>query len=66
MFNYSFNLQEIGLAIEKAIAKTLEKNFRTADIFSDGMKLISTTMMRDEVLKSLEEIFEEKKSAVAV
>ncbi|HEY4754521.1 MAG TPA: isocitrate/isopropylmalate family dehydrogenase, partial [Ignavibacteriaceae bacterium] len=58
MFSYSFNLPEIGLAIEKAIAQTLEKNFRTADIYSDGMTLVSTTIMRDEVLKSLEEVFE--------
>jgi len=66
MFSYSFNLPEVGTSIEKAIAKTLEKNFRTADIFSEGMTLVSTTVMRDEVLKSLEEIFEEKNSTVEV
>lgn len=66
MFSYSFNLPEIGNAIEQSIAKTLEKNFRTADIYSDGTTLVSTTVMRDEVLKSLEEVFEENKSTVAV
>ncbi|MFA6597948.1 MAG: 3-isopropylmalate dehydrogenase [Ignavibacteriaceae bacterium] len=66
MFNYSFNLPEIGSTIEKAIAKTLEKNFRTADIYSEDMTLVSTTIMRDEVLKSLEAIFEEKNSTVEV
>lgn len=66
MFSYSFNLSEIGLVIENAIAQTLEKGFRTADIYSEGMTLVSTTLMRDEVLKSLEEIFEEKKSVIAV
>ncbi|NCQ18519.1 MAG: 3-isopropylmalate dehydrogenase [Ignavibacteria bacterium CG_4_8_14_3_um_filter_37_9] len=64
MFSYTFNLPEIGLSIEDAIAKTLEKNFRTADIFSEGMTLVSTTVMRDEVLKSLEEVFEKNKITV--
>jgi len=66
MFSYSFNLPEIGKSIEDAIEKTLQKNLRTADIFSNGMTLVSTTEMRDEVLKSLEEVLEEKKTTVEI
>ena len=61
MFNYSFNKPEINILIDKAIEKTIDKNFRTADIFSDGTILTSTTKMCDEVISSLEEIFEEEK-----
>ena len=66
MFSYSFNLPEVGASIENAISKTLDKNFRTADIYSEGMTLVSTTVMRDEVLKSLEEIFVENTFVIEV
>jgi 3-isopropylmalate dehydrogenase len=58
MFNYSFNMPEAAKIIESAIEKTLEKNYRTADIFSEGMRLVSTTGMRDAMLETLAEIFE--------
>ena len=53
MFAYSFKLPEAAALIENAIEKTLADNYRTADIFSEGMLLVSTTQMRDLVLEAL-------------
>lgn len=57
MFEYSFNRPDIKQKIDKGIENTINKNFRTADIFSEGTKLVSTSEMSDEILKSLAELF---------
>ena len=53
MFAYSFKMPEAAAMIENAIEKTLAGNYRTADIFSEGMLLVSATQMRDLVLEAL-------------
>ncbi|MDR1559110.1 MAG: 3-isopropylmalate dehydrogenase [Clostridiales bacterium] len=45
MFRYSFGLTEEADAIETAVTKTLEAGYRTADIYSDGMKRVGTKEM---------------------
>jgi 3-isopropylmalate dehydrogenase len=58
MFAYSFKLPEAAALIEQAIENTLEGGYRTADIFSEGMLLVSTTEMRDKVLEALKQLIE--------
>ena len=60
MFNYSFQMQKAAEVIESAIERTLAKGFRTADIFSDGCKLVSTDKMTDAVIENFQEIFNEQ------
>lgn len=58
MFAYSFKMPEAAALIEQAIENTLEGGYRTADIFSEGMLLVSTTEMRDKVLEALKQLIE--------
>ncbi len=53
MFRYSLSSPEIANLIEGAIEKSLAQGFRTADIASDGDKVVSTTEMTDIVLKNM-------------
>ncbi len=58
MFAYSFKMPEAASLIEQAIENTLAGGYRTADIFSEGMLLVSTTEMRDKVLDALKQLIE--------
>jgi len=49
MLRYSFNLQKEADAIEKAVEEVLEAGFRTADIYTDGMKKVGTDEMGTEI-----------------
>ena len=51
---YSFNLGKQADMIDQAIAATLAKGLRTADIKSEGTKVIDTTEMGDAILAELE------------
>src|SRR5471032_2258020 len=51
---YSFNLGKQADMIDNAISATLAKNLRTADIKSEGSKVISTSEMGDAILAELE------------
>ncbi len=51
---YSFNLGKQADMIDSAIAATLAKGLRTADIKSEGTKVVSTTEMGDAILAELE------------
>lgn len=53
MFRLSFNMAEAADMIESAIAKTLEQGYRTADIFSDGSKLASTSEITDVLIQNM-------------
>jgi 3-isopropylmalate dehydrogenase len=53
---YSFNLGKQADQIDQAIAATLAKNLRTADIKSEGTKVVSTTEMGDAILAELESL----------
>ena len=51
---YSFNLGKQADMIDQAIAAALAKGLRTADIKSEGTKVISTTEMGSAILAELE------------
>jgi 3-isopropylmalate dehydrogenase len=60
MFNHSLNMMKASELIEESIERTLVKGYRTADIFSEGCKLVSTTQMTDYVVESFNEIYNEQ------
>ena len=47
---YSFNMSKEADLIEKAIAATLDRGLRTADIKSDGMTVVGTAQMGDAII----------------
>src|SRR6516162_622595 len=51
---YSFNMGKEADLIDQAIAATLAKDLRTADIKSEGCKVVSTTEMGSAILAELE------------
>src|SRR5438270_1532562 len=53
---YSFNMGREADMIDKAIAAALGKGLRTADIKSDGTKLIGTTEMGDAIIAEMEKL----------
>ncbi len=53
MLRYSLDESAMADRIEKAVDKVLDQNLRTADIFSDGMKKVSTSEMGDAVVAAL-------------
>jgi len=50
---YSFDMSKQADMIDQAIAAALAKGLRTADIKSDGCKVISTSEMGDAILAEL-------------
>ncbi len=53
MLTYSFDNPQAGAEIENAVAKVLDKGYRSADIYSDGTQKVSTSEMGDLVVKEL-------------
>ena len=53
MLRYAFNLTKEADVIEKAIAEVLENGFRTADIYTDGLKKVGTKEMGNEIVKRI-------------
>jgi len=53
---YSFNLGKEADMIDQAIAAALAAGLRTADIKSEGCKLVSTSQMGDAILAELEKL----------
>lgn len=49
MLRYSFDMAEEADAVEKAVNDVLEAGYRTGDIMSDGMKLVSCSEMGDMI-----------------
>jgi 3-isopropylmalate dehydrogenase len=58
MLRYSFNLEKLADAIERAVELTLQKGYRTPDIYSEGCIKVGTEQMTDAIINSLEEIWE--------
>ena len=50
---YSLNMGKEADLIEQAIAGTLAKGLRTADIKSDGCKLVGTVEMGDAIIAEM-------------
>jgi len=53
---YSFNMAKAADALDAAIAATLAKNLRTADIKSEGAKVVSTAEMGAAIVGELEQL----------
>ena len=53
MLRYSLDESAMADRIEKAVDKVLDQKLRTADIYSDGMKQVSTSEMGDAVVAAL-------------
>jgi 3-isopropylmalate dehydrogenase len=53
MLSYSFGLVKEAENIATAIEKTLEDNYRTGDIFSEGSRLVSTTEFTQAVISKV-------------
>ena len=51
---YSFEMGELADKLDAAIAATLAKGLRTADIKSDGATIVSTAQMGEAVMKELQ------------
>ena len=51
---YSFDMQEDADLIDNAIRSVLASGIRTPDIMQDGMTLVSTDAMMDNILKELD------------
>jgi 3-isopropylmalate dehydrogenase len=50
---YSFNMSAEADRIDRAIAAALAKGLRTADIKSDGCKLVGTSEMGDAIVAEM-------------
>src|SRR3954452_13501480 len=53
---YSFDMGKEADLIDKAIAATLDKALRTADIKSDGAKIVTTSEMGDAVIAEIDRL----------
>src|SRR3954451_11856518 len=53
---YSFGMLKEPDLIEKAIAATLDRGLRTADIASPGMQTVGTTQMGDAIIAEIERL----------
>ena len=51
---YSFDMQEDADLIDNAIQSVLASGIRTPDIMQDGMTLVSTDVMMDNILKEMD------------
>lgn len=51
MLQYSFNMVSEADSVKSAVQQTLNRGFRTADIFSDGNILCSTSDITDKILQ---------------
>lgn len=54
MLRYSFDLKAEADALEMAVDRTLDQGWRTADIFTEGMRLCGTQAMGQAVVDNLE------------
>ena len=53
---YSFNMGKEADLIDAAIAATLAKGLRTADIKSEGCKIVGTAEMGDAIVGEMEKL----------
>ncbi|MEX1201515.1 MAG: 3-isopropylmalate dehydrogenase [Methylophaga sp.] len=53
MLRYTLNQPVMADRVEQAVSKVLDQGLRTADIFSAGMRKVSTTEMGDAVVAAL-------------
>ena len=51
MLRYSFDMNDEADAVENAVRQTIRDGYRTGDIMSDGMKLLSCTEMGSKIVE---------------
>ena len=56
MLKYSFNMDEAGALIEKAIEETLNQGYRTADIYSEGTIKVDTKGMTQKIVENIKRL----------
>lgn len=54
MMRYSLSLPQVADVIEAAVGKVLDQGYRTGDIYTEGMKKVSTSEMGDAVVAALQ------------
>lgn len=54
MLRYSFGLDDAAMAIDNAVAATLEKGILTADLSSDKTAVVGTATMGDAIVEALQ------------
>ncbi|MGE5847877.1 MAG: 3-isopropylmalate dehydrogenase [Ignavibacteria bacterium] len=60
MFSHSLQMNKAAELIDESIERTLSKGYRTADIYETGNNLVTTTQMRDAVMDSFKQIYDEQ------
>lgn len=53
LLRYSFDMEAEASAIEAAVSRALDSGYRTCDIMSDGMKLVSCSEMGDIIADNI-------------
>jgi 3-isopropylmalate dehydrogenase len=53
MLRYSFNMEAEAKAIEEAVGKVLDGNYRTGDIYTEGMNKVGTKEMGDLIAAAI-------------
>lgn len=53
MLRYGLDMDKEASRIEKAVEKVLDQGYRTADIWTEGTKLVGTREMGDRILENL-------------
>ncbi len=56
LFRYSFNDENTATRIDNAVDAALDSGVRTADIYSDGTRQVSTSEMGDAVVETLRKV----------
>jgi 3-isopropylmalate dehydrogenase len=60
MFAHTFQMTKAAEIIEEGIARTLAKGYRTADVYNQGDRLVSTSQMTDAIIGNVEELINEQ------
>jgi len=55
MLKYSFNLDQAAREIEEAVERALDKGFRTADIYNEGMTKLGCAEMGEEIAREIKD-----------
>ncbi len=58
MLSYTLDMGKAGAALQTAVSEVLEAGYRTGEIYQDGDQLVTTTEMRDLVIKQLKQVSE--------
>ncbi len=64
MFDLSFGMQEAATFIDKAIEKTLEQGYRTADINLDNGNVVPTDEMAEMIIENFDIIYKANNESV--